>query len=276
MKQDRRQPRSMVVVCTSPPATVRLRSRTRSRSRRLPARRLPSPRGRRRGEPTLGCAHCRTSAARRNAQLRPVPTNDSRGSPVLSATQRPSVRLHGRGRARRPAHRSRHTDRHRQSRLRGRRPASHVHRSGTDHLRGRLARHRPHAPMVTAQRCGAQTLQCTADAIGLAGRVPSTSLGARRNQHPRSAPRESKPWSHRGGHRCPAARRRRGDSCSIPSGLSPARRGDRSSIARQVARERLGGHRSAVQWPAQLREWWLHVWSGGHGGRGAIGPCVVA
>ena len=48
MKQDRRQPRSMVVVCTSPPATVRLRSRTRSRSRRLPARRLPSPRWRRR------------------------------------------------------------------------------------------------------------------------------------------------------------------------------------------------------------------------------------
>ena len=39
-------------------------------------------------------------------------------------------------------------------------------RSGTDHLRGRPARHRPHAPMVTAQSCGAQTLQCTADAIG--------------------------------------------------------------------------------------------------------------
>ena len=85
---------------------------------------------------------------------------------AASATQRSSVRLRGCWRARRPAHRSRDTDRDRQSRLRGRREASYLDQSCTDQLRGRFARYPPRAPMVTAQPCSAQTPQCAADAIG--------------------------------------------------------------------------------------------------------------
>ena len=41
-------------------------------------------------------------------------------------------------------------------------------------------------------------------------------------------------------------------------------------------RERPGRHRSALQWPAELREWRLHLWFGGHGGQGARGARVAA
>ena len=125
MKQDRRQPRSMVVVYQpsrdGEAALAYALEIAQAAGATLTVTSV-APQGR--TDP--GCAHCRASAARRNAQLRLAPTNDSRGSPGLSATQRPSVRLHGRGNARRPAHRSRQTDRDRQSRLRGRTPASQV------------------------------------------------------------------------------------------------------------------------------------------------------
>ena len=61
-------------------------------------------------------------------------------------------------RVRRLPHRSRHTDRDRQSRLRDRTTAPHVGQSRTDRVPGRLARHRPRAPTLTAQHRSAQAL----------------------------------------------------------------------------------------------------------------------
>ena len=44
----------------------------------------------------------------------------------------------------------------------------------------------------------------------------------------------------------------------------------------RLRRERPGRHRSALQWPAELREWRLYLWFGGHGGQGARSACVAA
>ena len=60
------------------------------------------------------------------------------------------------------------------------------------------------------------------------------------------------------------------------SGRHSALHASRSLQRDGVRRERPGRHRSAFQWPAELREWRLYLWFGGHGGQGARGARVAA